>query len=356
MKILEISRSFYPSIGGLEKFVADRLKLYDEIGIKHKLLTTNYNTGKFDYKLRQDKVTYLKQYTPYNFVFSLKKTLLNFEYDIISVNQIGNHLSDYSLFFGIKNKIKTILTPHFYFHTNKYLIFKYLHKISLSSYLLKKIDLIICFTEYEKNFYINNFNIDERKIIIIPHYFDLKQDYGEPIYKPFIFYLGRISKNKRVDLLIKAYDNLKNYPYELYLTLSESDLNESQMKIIRNNNKIKLIGQISDSEKYKLLNQTSALVLPTEYEAFGIVLFEASYFNKPILCSKLRIFEEILNNNGVLYFENNIESLTNTLLKFSKLNQEEIKNIGYFNKLNFSKYTFDSILKKYQNLFNKLSN
>ncbi|MCB9247378.1 MAG: hypothetical protein H6613_01960 [Ignavibacteriales bacterium] len=42
MKILELTRSFYPSIGGMEKFVADRLKIYDSLGYEYEVITTNH--------------------------------------------------------------------------------------------------------------------------------------------------------------------------------------------------------------------------------------------------------------------------------------------------------------------------
>ena len=46
MKILELTRSFYPSIGGMEKFVDDRLKIYKSLGYEYKVITTTHSEKK----------------------------------------------------------------------------------------------------------------------------------------------------------------------------------------------------------------------------------------------------------------------------------------------------------------------
>ena len=58
MKILEICRSFYPAVGGLEKFVSQRLKIYEKLNLKYSLLTTDYNSGKLLSNYRNDNVKY----------------------------------------------------------------------------------------------------------------------------------------------------------------------------------------------------------------------------------------------------------------------------------------------------------
>ena len=39
MKLLEIARSYYPSVGGLEKFISDRLKIYKSLGFDYRIYT-----------------------------------------------------------------------------------------------------------------------------------------------------------------------------------------------------------------------------------------------------------------------------------------------------------------------------
>lgn len=55
MKLLEICRSYYPSIGGVEKFVSDRLKIFKSLGIDYQLLTTDYAEKKLDHSKNKRK-------------------------------------------------------------------------------------------------------------------------------------------------------------------------------------------------------------------------------------------------------------------------------------------------------------
>ncbi|MCH7826360.1 MAG: hypothetical protein IIC75_00065 [Bacteroidetes bacterium] len=123
MKILELTRSFYPSVGGLEKFVADRFKIYQQLEIDYKILSTDFTTEKRDNNYSGEQATFLKQYTPYNITPNIKH-FLDDEYDILSVNQFGRYFSDYAINYVSKNrKVKIILTPHFYFHTVQYSLY-----------------------------------------------------------------------------------------------------------------------------------------------------------------------------------------------------------------------------------------
>lgn len=354
MKILEVSRSFYPSVGGLEKFVFDRLHLYNSLGIDYKLITTDYNTGRFDYSIQEGKKNVFKQFTPYGIIPFLKNKIDIQGFDLISVNQIGNHLSDFILLNAIKKKKKTILTPHIYFHTSKHNFFKKIHRKFISPHLLHNVNKIICFTNFEKMFLAEQFQLPERVFYVAPHYFSANVDTSNIDFEPFILYLGRVSKNKRIDLIVKAFNSLIDYPYNLYLTAHQKELGSDLLLNIAKNKRIKLLGYISENQKVELLKKTSALMLASDFEAFGIVLLEASYFRKPILCSNLPVFNEILSPKGVLYFNNSVNDIADAFTKFSKFSKNDLLKMGEENKDNLNRYDFAIIQQHYKTLINSL--
>ena len=92
---------------------------------------------------------------------------------------------------------------------------------------------------------------------------------------------------------------------------------------MRNEKRIKLLGYISEEDKNKYLATCEALVFPTDYEAFGIVTLEASLFSKPIICSNLAVLSEILDKDGVIFFENNIKFYFCCLINFMEWEREE---------------------------------
>ncbi|HKI78394.1 MAG TPA: glycosyltransferase family 4 protein, partial [Ignavibacteriaceae bacterium] len=329
MKILEVCRSYYPSIGGLEKFVSQRINIYQKLNIEYNILTTNYNTGKINYDFNPSNVTYLKQFSKYNLCPNFKRDML-FDYDIISVNQVGNYLSDVVISTANKLGKKIILTPHMYFHTISHKIVKQIHEKFFLPGLIQRVDKIICFTDYEIEFWQNK-SVNKSKLIKIPHYFQSEKNLSFNEVKQgnkFILYLGRNSKNKKIKLLLNAFIKEATLNYDLYLTINENEIDYELREKIKADKRIKLLGYISEEQKLKYLNNCRALILPTNYEAFGIVCFEAASFAKPLLCSDIRVFREILNNKGVIYFDNTQESLGQALIYFNKISEKELKSMG----------------------------
>lgn len=349
LKIVEFARSFYPSVGGLEKFVSDRKIIYQQLGFEYNLITTDYNTGKFDFSVKHENTNSLPQYTSYNICPGIFK-IIKYDADIISINQIGNFLSDYALWYAYKNGIKVVLTPHMYFHTSKNSFVKNIHKRFLSQRLLKIPEKIICFSEYEKKYLMENFLVSNYKTVIIPHYY-INTNEVSYTDENFILYLGRASVNKKLDLLISVYNQISDPPFKLFLTVNKEEINLTSQKIVSENNNILLLGYVDEMRKQELLRTASALILPSDYEAFGIVLLEASEFGKPLLCSNLKIFQEILNPSGVLYFENEQKSLFKVLLKFSKTEKSDRQLMGEINKKNLERFDYDRIFKQYRQLF-----
>ena len=146
-----------------------------------------------------------------------------------------------------------------------------------------------------------------------------------PIPEKFLLYLGRYDKNKRVDILIEAFNQIKDTGLNLYLTIEENNLTNSLKKIIKQDQRIKLLGRISEEQKTEFLSASEAIIFPSSFEAFGTVLLEASVYSKPILCSSLPVFKEILNPEGTIFFENNISSINDAIIKFLKKTGQEKK-------------------------------
>lgn len=357
MRILEVCRSYFPSIGGLESFVSSRTKIYDSLKIDYRILTTDYSTKKMEEEQNDEKVIRLKQYTPYNITPCFDKKIFD-SFDIISINQIGNYVSDKSISIAYSLKKKILLTPHLYFHTSRFVNLKKIHQRYFSRNLLKKVDKIICFTDFEISYWTMNYNLPLSKLIKIPHYFKnnvMRVTKTKKIDKErFILYLGRNFNNKRIDLLLKAYTACKGINFKLYVTIEKKDLQPELIELSNSDQRIKFLGYISEVKKNELLSTCKALILPSEYEAFGIVCFEASAYAKPLLCSKLPTLKEILNKQGVLFFDNNIESIVSAINELDKTDDLTLKRMGEINKNNIANFSFEKNIELYKSLLKEI--
>ena len=355
MKILEFTRSYYPSIGGMEKFVSDRVKIYQALGYQYKIFATTHSEIQLENSQKDINVEYLKSLTPLKIIPKLSQCNFN-DFDVISVNQVGYHYSYAVVKLAHELQKKIVVTPHFYFHTNRYKLFKKIFTKYFVRSIFQMADKIICFTEYEKKFWLNKFNFITDKITTIPHYCSIENISNNVLLKntnDFLFYLGRGDHNKKIDLLIEAFDKC-NTELSLWMTLNENEISKKSLKIVQLNRRIKLLGRVTEENKMKLLNDCAALILPTEFEAFGIVNFEASKYAKPLLVSNLNLFNEILDSRGVIYFQNSIIDLIAKIEYFSKLTEHEKQFMGKINYENLKKFSFSNIIKKYELLYSNL--
>ncbi|MFA6541879.1 MAG: glycosyltransferase family 4 protein [Bacteroidota bacterium] len=354
MRLLELTRSYYPSIGGFEKSIYDKTRIYQALGIDYNIITTDYYSQLSGEK-RDSSVTYLKQYTPYNITPSIGKYLTT-DYDVVNINLLGRYYGDYGILRYSKSKIKIILTPHSFYHGKSYREIKKLLEKIVFPVLVKKIDALVAFTEYEKNEWMIRYQIPDEKIFVIPHFVEeiqIPEGKNEAKRKYFL-YLGRNDVNKKPELLIESFLRLSNTQYELFLTLNISDISNALREKIKSIDRIKMLGYVDEMKKRQLLAQADVVVFPTTWEAFGYVAFEASLYSKPLICSDIPIFRELLDDRGVIYCSNTLNGFVDGLGKYCSLNEESKKTMGEINRLNAKKYSFESSLRRYKELFQHL--
>lgn len=354
MKLLELTRSYYPSVGGLEKHVLERGRIYDTLGIAYNIIATSFSTEKRDNEIDVNHIRRLRQFTPYNITPALPLYLSD-EYDCISVNHIGRFYSDYAIHHYRNRRQKIFITPYFAYHTNRLQFLKNAVEKYWFPKLIDNADALIVFSHYEKDFWSEAYSVDDNKIFVIPPYITVGknelQGISETAGEKYFFYLGRAGGNKRTDLLLKAFLSLKNIDTHLLLTIRPEDVATDLLPIVAKDNRIRLLGYVSEAEKMKLMMGAEALIFPTTWESFGYVACEASELNKPLLCSDIPVLQELLDPSGVLFFQNDEKHLAEAINEFSCYSTKKKKEMGTANNRNLAKYSFEATCAKYRSMF-----
>ncbi|MCR8456025.1 MAG: glycosyltransferase family 4 protein [Crenarchaeota archaeon] len=156
--------------------------------------------------------------------------------------------------------------------------------------VLKKYDVIIALTPYEKTVFEQKLRVPKEKIVIIPNGVDDRFFYSaQNIMKtdsPIVLYIGRISKSKNVGLLVKAMKYVRSEIRDVRLVMAGPDEGLA-LELRRYAQKYSInfhyLGVVSENEKCKLYGECSVFVHPALYEPFGITLFEAQAFGKPCI-------------------------------------------------------------------------
>jgi glycosyltransferase involved in cell wall biosynthesis len=130
--------------------------------------------------------------------------------------------------------------------------------------------------------------------------------YDSPVYrpaKPFLFSIGLVQPRKNFHLLPAL---LKDNDYELIIAgLNHFDYKTTVGEEARRwkvDHRVKLVGAISEEDKYWYYKNCTAFVFPSYAEGFGLPVIEAMYHGKPVFISKETSLPEI-GGDAAYYFD-----------------------------------------------------
>ncbi|HBJ76819.1 MAG TPA: group 1 glycosyl transferase [Porphyromonadaceae bacterium] len=129
--------------------------------------------------------------------------------------------------------------------------------------------------------------------------------------------VGSISKRKNFHQVINSLPFLNNIKYCI---VGDGVERETLEKLaIKNGVQDRVLFLGGQPNAYRFMKYFDLFVLPSKSEGFPLVLIEAMFYHKGIVCSHLQRFEELFEDNEVCYFElDNIPSTVNAIQKASK--------------------------------------
>jgi glycosyltransferase involved in cell wall biosynthesis len=159
---------------------------------------------------------------------------------------------------------------------------------------------------------------------------------SKPIIPSFALFVGRISEEKGIKTLLKAWLSLDD---NSLLKVAGSGPLEA---LLPGKNNLTALGQQSAEEISRLMQQAAFLVLPSEwYEGFPLVLVEAFAHGLPVLASRLGSMADIIKDGetGLLFAPGDAEDLASKA-KWLLENPQRTRKLGENARRDFlEKYT-----------------
>lgn len=162
----------------------------------------------------------------------------------------------------------------------------------------------------------------------------------------YFVYIGRIEANKGCDELIRFFKRYTKENKKIKLVLVGKKSRKYDNKSSSN---ILFTGFVNDSEKYYLLKNSKALIIPSKYESLSLVTLESMINEKLVIANKnCEVLKNHIENSEVGYLYNNYQTFKNALNKVLKLSPEKHKSMGKKAK-NYveQNYSWSSVLKKF---------
>ena len=286
-------------------------------------------------------------------IFKIKKFIIDNNIKIVNVHS-GKIVATIVLLKYLINDLKIVSFRHNLLNSKKDLLHKFLYS---------KIDIFICVSEAVYNQQIRNISSKiKNKFHIVHNGIDIKK-YETYLSKNdrkhndifTVGYAGRIEENKGLYILIKAVESLsKKYQVNLKIAGDYSNTyGEFIQEYIKDKKDIfELTGfQKNMNDFYQSID---FFVLPSIVpEAFGLVLCEAMFYEKPVITTDSGAQHEIINKriDGFIISKNSVEQLEE-VLEFLIKNPLEARKIGRNAKQKvISNFTIDIWFEKMDKIY-----
>jgi len=169
--------------------------------------------------------------------------------------------------------------------------------------------------------------------------------------------IGRLVKRKAFDDSIKIISKLSKLPIKL-LIIGDGPEREYLEKTIVDcevTEKVKILGYLSNDEKFSYINCSDMMLMTSLHEGFGIIFMEAMFLGLPIACTNHGGQVDFVKHekNGLLFNVGDIESgveAVERLIKDKKLFKICSKN----NIKDIENFYSDKIAAKYMILFEEI--
>jgi len=227
-----------------------------------------------------------------------------------------------------------------------------------TKYSLKHASKIIAISNFTKDDLIKMSPKEEKKIKVVYHGYNKslyrkitdKEELRQVLEKydidfPYLFFVGRIETKKNIPNLIEAFSSLKeNVEIKEKLVLAGKaghgyDEVNYMIRQFGLEDRVILLGWVDELDLPYLYCGSTAFVLPSNYEGFGIPLLQAMACGTPIVASNSSVIPEVVDGAGILFDINKPESMSDAIkeviLDKEKRNEvikkgdERIKNFSW---------------------------
>ncbi|MFX0205719.1 MAG: glycosyltransferase family 4 protein, partial [Candidatus Hodarchaeota archaeon] len=302
---------------GVLTYVLGLTKALAKMGVKVKIIgigsagpLQNYDV---DFRAVQDRTT-----TSLRFLFNLMKTIFSLELskDTIIHAQRPDDLFPFCIFHPRNPKIVTLHGSHSdSVRLNKGEIVGKIYDM-IESFTLKRTSSILCvskstYLQFQEKYpslknkmHLVYIGIDTEFFSPTPKQ-EARKKLGFESWKHILLYAGRLVKEKRIDLILKAFKYVEAKNDETLLIMvgggrDEDELKSLARKLSLSNIKFLPVGTKSDIQL--LLGSADAIIITSKREGLPTIAMEALACGTPVISTPVGIIPEIVESgiNGII--------------------------------------------------------
>ena len=215
-------------------------------------------------------------------------------YDVIHVHDPQAMALSVNVIAQGKDKKKVLSTHGGYFHTHNFSLMKKLHWGLLASPILKHYDDVLASSVADRDIFktkVPNVKLVQNGVNVSK--FASVNSRGAVPATRWIYW-GRVSQNKRIDLLVDTVKQVRDAGLDVRLTVAGQDF-DGLLPSLRDrvssyglNEYIRILGRSpSDADLLKEIAAHSVFITASEHEGFGISIIEAMAAGLLVICRNM---------------------------------------------------------------------
>jgi len=363
MKILHIAPTFSPAIGGIETVVRALTLNLRSNGIASDVLHISPKNK----ERRQDRVddgTVWRVPLFPNRLVGVTPPLgsLLAGYDLLHVHDPqGMALSGNVLVQG-RGKKKVLSTHGGYFHTADYSFLKQLHWKLFAGVILNRYDAVFASSTADRD----TFKSKAPHVRLMANGVNVSKfvsiDRNPALSATRWIYWGRLSQNKRIDLVVDTVKRARDAGLDIDLTIAGGDFDgllpsiQAQISRYGLNEHIRVAGQLSDADLLAELAAHTVFITASEYEGFGLSVIEAMAAGLMVICRNLAPLNSFVvpgKNGALIAFDGNPADLA-SIKALCTVPPAGISMMQKFARATALPHSWETVVKQYIAVYDEL--
>lgn len=357
MKILQVYNHFYPCVGGIEKYIEDLCIHLIKFGHTSDVCCLNTCANSKEKLKPHERYKgidiYRIHYKDFKY-YKIAPKVLNIvkKYDLIHVHGLGFFLDFLTSTKGFHKKPLILSTHGGIFHTKKLMSLKKLYFHFWSKHRLDNVDRVIAMSKNDEKLFSKI-----SRPIMIPYAIKLKDFVGKRKEKNSFLFVGRLSKNKRVDRLLEiAFHLKKKIPdFKLYIVGdgNERPMLEKKHEKLRLNDNVYFVGEKTGKPLLEYYSKSKFFLSASEYEGFGISVIEAMASECIVIVNDIEAFRNFVKDgeNGFISNFSNPKEASELILN---IRNNDLSKISKNAKEKAKEYDWKNIIKRIEKIYMNL--